>query len=193
MAERKRSYRPGHRRSDLGKDFSQQGIMSESRWAWVRVAIGQFVILVDEDDNEEIKKIRLFHPIQNSRPINWVLTALTEEELLKLKELFDAAFEWALPIVRLRDKEAADAFEAGDDSHARVYRQVPQLVFRKRPVGEHGSRVLQRPEGVSDGDGRAVSRDGGVRGSGDELVEHDSEGDGPENNWPQVDGTPKLR
>lgn len=84
------------------------GRMSESRWAWVRTVIGQVVIMVDEPgESEELlerketgRSIRLIIPLPGRKPVTWNLTALTEAELLKLKELVDAAFAWALPVVR---------------------------------------------------------------------------------------------
>lgn len=188
MAERKRSYRPGVRNVDLEKR-TRDGLMSESRWAWVRVVTGQFVILVE--DSKIGRTIRLYHPTRG-RPVDWNLTALTEEELLKLKELFDSAFEWALPEVQRRDKEAADAFAKGDDSHARIYRQAPQLVYRKRPEQEHGEGVQQRPSGVPQGDSGGVDLDGGVRGLGDGLAEYDSGEGGSQDDGPKVDKSPKL-
>jgi hypothetical protein len=181
VSERKRSYKMGHRNS---KDFTKtQGQLSKSRWAWVKVYFGQFVIWGDyaEDgegnSTDQLLDIKLLHPIPNRPPVTWNLTACTEEELISLKHLFDTAIEWALPIARQRDKEAQDAFDNGDDSHSRIYRQVPQLVYRSGPVGEHSEGVH---DGPSDADG--VPRDGrdldgDLRGEGSDVAERD-EGEG---------------
>ena len=151
MTERKRSYKVGHRRgaSTVGKPKDR---LSRSRWAWVTVYFGQLVIWAEYKKNEEgeetdeLQDLKLLEPIQNRPSVTWNLTSCTEEELVALKELIDTAFEWALPIVRERDKEAQDAFENGDDSHGRIYRQVPKLVYRTGPESQHG-------EGVQHGDG----------------------------------------
>lgn len=195
MREGKRSYRPGHRQPDLTNNKTKKmndGLMSKNRWAWVRVIFGQFVVLVQEETDEIEHTISIYHPTKTGRAISWNLTSLTEEELLKLKELFNAAFDWALPVVRQRDKEAADAFAKGDDSYARSYRQAPQLVFRKRPEREYGEGVQQRSQGVLEGDRGDVDPDGRVRGSGDGVAEHDSSEGSSENNWPTPHVPPKL-
>lgn len=186
----KRSYRLGHRRSDLPgmKNKIRDGLMSEGRWAWVRTVLGQFVILVDTDEDDKADRtIRLYHPIPGRPPVSWNLTALTEEELLKTKELFDAAFEWALPVVQRRDKEAQDAFDNGDDSHARVYRAVPQLVFRKRPESEHSEGIQVGPGRIPDSSRGAINPDEGLRGSGDVLPEPDASGSEAEDDLPSPD------
>lgn len=186
-----RSYPLGSRRSDLPgmKKRERDGLMSESRWAWVRNVIGQFVILVNPTEGKpEDLTIRLFHPIPNRPSMDWNLTAMTEQELLLFKELIDLAFEWALPVVRNRDKEAADAFAEGDDSHARVYRQVPQLVIRKRPESEYREGVSKRSGIIPGLTGGAIDPDEQLRGSGDVLSELDPEDSSPSDNGTEADG-----
>lgn len=185
-----RSYRLGSRRSDLPgmKTRERDGLMSESRWAWVRNTIGQFVVLVTPTENKpEDKTIRLYHPIPNRPSVDWNLTAMTEEELLLLKELIDLAFEWALPVVQNRDKEAADAFANGDDSHARIYRQVPQLVVRKRPESEYREGVSERSGVIPGRDRGAINPDERLRGSGDVLPELDSTNGCTSDDRPEAD------
>lgn len=186
-----RSYPLGSRRSDLPgmNKRERDGLMSESRWAWVRNVIGQFVILVTPtEDKPDDLTVRLFHPIPNRPSIDWNLTAMTEEELLLFKELIDLAFEWALPVVRNRDKEAADAFAKGDDSHARVYRQVPQLVIRKRPEHEYREGVSKRSGVIPGRDGGAINPDERLRGQGDVLPELDPEDGSTSDNGQKADG-----
>lgn len=197
MVERKRSYKPGHRN---GKDYSKNlGQLSRSRWAWVKIYFGQFVIWADyrkdEEGNEtdEVLDIKLLVPVPNRQPLAWNLTASTEEELVAFKHLVDTAIEWALPIARQRDKEAADALDAGDDSHSRIYRQVPQLVYRKGPESQYGQGVHNRPEdadAVPSGDG---DLDGGLRVPGADVAERDASDGKPEDDWPKVDQPPSIR
>ena len=107
-----------------------------------------------------------FHPTKSRHSAVLMLTNLNEAELAQLKQLFDLAFEWALPVVQLRDREAREALEThGDDVNPRNYRAVPQFVVRRQPVGQHGEIVL---DGLADVPGMGGSRDGDptVAGSG---------------------------
>lgn len=176
MAERKRSYNPGHRKKQLAQT---QGKLSKSRWGWVKVWFGQFVIWgdygVDDEGNEtdQLLDIKIIHPIPNRAPLSWNLTACTEEELIALKHLWDTAIEWALPIARQRDKEAQDALNNGDDSHSRIYRAVPQLVYRSGPEREHSEGVLDGSEDAAGVPSDGEHYDGGLRDDGPALVEPD--------------------
>ena len=197
MAERKRSYKPGYRNKP---DFENKpGLMSKNRWAWVSVYFGQFVIWADlRKDAEgnltdEVLDIKLVYPIPNRPPVTWNLTALTEEELVSIKHLFDTAFEWAMPIVQQRDKEAQDALEAGDDSHSRIYRQVPKLVYRSGPESQHGESLQHGSE-----DAAGVPRDGddplgGLRGDGPDVAERDEGSSSTQDNRPTVNQPPRIR
>lgn len=129
------------------------------------------------DDSGSGSDVILFHPRPGRVPdVALNLSNLTAEELDAVEELLTTALKWARPVVERRDKEAKDAWDAGDDSYSRNYRSVPQLVFRKRPEWEHGEGLHERPEGVSEGGGRERSdSQGGVRGAGNELAEPDSE------------------
>lgn len=195
MAERsgrKRGYPLGQRDERFKR--KNEGLMSQNRWAWVRTIVGQFVIWVDEkDDNPADLSITVIHPTKGA-PVAWDLTSMTEEELVSMKHLFDTAFAWALPIVQRRDKEAQVAFEAGDDSHARIYRQVPQLVYRKRPESEHGEGVQHGSENVP-----AVGQDGddsdevGLRDPGDDMAERDPSSSLSQDDGSQADLTEGIR
>lgn len=189
MAER--SYPLGNRRSQFK---GTKGQFDPARFAWTLNNIGEFMILVNpvEDGSQAGPSVRIFSPIaRRNYNVSWDLTGLTEDELVALKQIFDTAFEWALPVVQQRDKDAADAFERGDDSQIRVYRQVPQLVFRKRPEQEYGQSVLHRPENVSpvddDGSTDPGSDSDGVLGSGDGVAERDEGVLEPEDDGSEVD------
>src|SRR3954454_4710994 len=102
MADRR--FRPGHRDNPQARG---SGKMSGSRFAWLRTAIGQFVILRYEDpqedeDPESGPTIRLFLPRPGARPVQYNLTALTEEELKLTREFFNLLFDLADPIVKQR-------------------------------------------------------------------------------------------
>jgi len=189
VTERKRSYQLGNRGKDRSK--LQGGKLGPNRWAWVGVYFGKFIIWGDYkkdddgNDTDEVADVKLMYPIPNRPPVSWNLTACTEDELIALKHLFDTAFETALPIARQRDKEARDAFDQGDDSHSRIYRQLPQLVYRAGPFAQHGEGVHDGPEDAAPAHDAGVDPDGGVREAVPGLAERD-----PSVVESQDDGTP---
>lgn len=180
MAERK--FRPGSRNPRFRPN---NGRMSEARYAWLRTVIGQFVIMKydntpeeiddseEEQDHEIGPTIRLILPRVSGPPIRYNLTALTEEELRMTRKFFDLLFDLAEPVVRERDRVAQDAFDAGDDSFARIYRQVPQYVVRDRPSRADGEGVQHGSSDDAAGAGRDGGSDLGVRDDGPELVDGD--------------------
>jgi hypothetical protein len=160
--------------------------MSENRYAWLRTVIGQFVIMhypddplnaTDEDsegDNEYGPTVRLILPRQSGPPLRYNFTALTFEELKMTREFFNLLFDLAEPVVRERDRMAQDAFDAGDDSFARIYRQVPQYVVRGRKGGADGQGIRDRPSDDAGGPPRDGDPADGVRVDGAELADGDS-------------------
>lgn len=171
------NYQPGARK----KVYGQNHKFSDERYAWITVETGKYVILVGKDEGHG-SDVVLHMPRPGKIPdLAIPLTNLTIQELDELQAMFNTAFEWARPVVQQRDKEAEDAWNEGDDSHSRNYRPLPTVVYRKRPVGEHGESVRERPEGVPAG-GRGghgfLTR---VRGAGAGVAEHDpSEGSAPD-------------
>jgi|SRR6266540_2161384 len=186
------------RRNDVPKPQTTPGKISKGRWAWCRLFFGQFVIWADyfEKDGaetDEVRDIKILYPIPNRPPVSWNLTACTEDELVAMKELFDTAFKWALPIVQERDQEAKDAFENGDDSHSRIYRAVPLVVYRSGPERKHSERVLDGSEDDAELLSDSDDSDRELRDEGPELVEQDTPGVQPQDNWPTPNQPSKLR
>lgn len=137
----------------------------EERFAWVNNYDGETVIFVQDPEKlfteEGVAKTTYlefgsghnvhvtFNPTKSRHSATIMLTNLTERELNEMKQLLDLAFEWARSVVQIRDREAREALEAsGDDVNPRNYRQVPQFVVRRRPVGEHGEGVRVGSEDV---------------------------------------------
>jgi hypothetical protein len=151
----------------------------EQRYAWTDNADGEFVIYVQDPDllfdDDGVAQTGYLefgsgdnvHLVVNPRKSRHssviMLTNLNEKELDTLQELINLAFEWARPVVQLRDREARERMESGDDIDSRNYRQVPQLIVRRRPVGEHGEGVRDGSPDVS-GVGGSAAEDP-VRGS----------------------------
>src|SRR6476620_9325172 len=132
MPPPKRQFRPGHRNNPKA---AGRGRMSENRYAFLTTLFGTFQIMRYQPDEEEIAlgpTVTLYIPRESKQDISFDLTALTTDELNKLEEFFHLLIAEARPIVAERDRIAHEAFESGDDSFTRVYRQVPQLVVRKR-------------------------------------------------------------
>lgn len=188
MTERK--FRPGRQRR-----FTE-GKMSKNRLAWLSTYIGQFVLMYyatpeETEDSEKVESepgptLRLMLPQQRGRSIMFNLTALTHEELVKLKELFDIMFSIAEPIVKQRDKAARDAFDRGDDSFIRSYRQVPLMVVRPWAFTADGQGVLQRPDNDDAGD-RVDGDEGVVSDAGVPLADGEPEDGLAEDDDPQTD------
>jgi hypothetical protein len=144
----------------------------------------------DEDVAEDIEigtTYMLILPRPGGKPFKYNLTALTFEELDLTRQFFNLLFDLAEPIVKHRDKVAADAAEQGDDGFARYYRQVPQFVVREGSFREDDQRILNGLANLPDGAGGDGSPDGGLRGSGDELATGEPPASGPEDDGPQAD------
>lgn len=178
MPTPRRQYRPGSRNPKF-----RNGRISGNRIAWLRTAIGQFVMMRYEDSKQAVEEdedvaedieigttYMLILPRPGGKPFKYNLTALTFEELDLTRQFFNLLFDLAEPIVKHRDKVAADAAEQGDDGFARYYRQVPQFVVREGSFREDDQRILDGSKDLSSGTGGDLGSDGGLRGSGDELA-----------------------
>lgn len=178
-----KSYQPGERNPRYGKNHQ----LTENRYAWVMCEDGKYMILVGNDEGHG-QDVILFSPRPGKMPdLSVALTNLTVPELDAVEELFKTALEWARPVVERRDKEAQDAWDAGDDSFTRNYRGLPTVVYRKRPESQHSEGLHERPEGVPEGDGGEPGESGGVRGTGSELAEPDEVNGSSEDHCTQDD------
>lgn len=160
---------PGQRNKKL-----RPGHINENTAARLHFSSGLVILFAtpnEELDSEDI----VLHLASGRLKFNMALTSLTEQELAALREIFTLAFDWAEPIVKKRDADAEYAFQHGDDSFTRVYRQVPNLVIRKRPGGEHSESLQDRPDGVSESNGGSDDPTLGVRGTGVELAGDDQD------------------
>lgn len=186
-----RSYPLGNRNKQYREGKDQ---VSQATLAWNTNELGRFVILKNQTEIQVGPAVRLYHPIPGrAYGISWELTSLTEAEIVELKKLFDLAFELALPVCIARDKEAADAFERGDDSYHRVYRGLPQVVYRKRTQQEHSEGVHDGSEDATDVEQDARDSDESVRDGGDGLAERNEGRGEPQDNWPTPHQPPSLR
>lgn len=179
-------YTPGSRNPKYRK-FAK-GEYVDERMAWVDTVLGSQILMYyptpPEDAKESGPTVRVLMP-QHRRPtVMWDLTFLTEDELNKLREFFELAFNTAAPIVRERDRIANEALKRGDTSFARVYRRVPQMVVRPRQEPAHSESVLDGSEDVPESDGDSDSHAGRVRGPGSGMADA-----GQEEGSGQDDGT----
>lgn len=109
------------------------------------------------------------------RPLIWNITGMTTEEHQATREFFSQLFDLTEPIVRERDRIAHDAANKGDDSFARIYRQLPIFVDRQGTQREDSEGIHDRSVRLAGGGGLGRNTDGGVSSHGDELA--DSEQD----------------
>lgn len=177
----RKGFKPGHRSNP---QLMGTGKMSENRYAWIRLTIGQFVIMLEPDEAEVGTSVRLIQPRPGARSVISNITALTVEELDAMEQFFKLLFDTARPVVVARDKAAQDALDQGDDSHARSYRQPPQFVVRERALREHNEGVPVGPDGVPPV-AQGADPDGAVRGTGDGMAEQPSSDRGPQDDGPQ--------
>lgn len=161
------------------------GRIGDNRVAWLRtMSTGQLVLAEIDSDavNEEAADLQIdgeagytyllniFIPGRKN-PLRWNFSAMTQEELEKTRQFFNHLFDLADPVVRERDRIANEAFKKGDDSYARIYRPVPQLVTRERPKRQHDPGVLERPGGAAEGTGSGSDFGGGLPAGSGELAD----------------------
>jgi hypothetical protein len=135
----------------------------------------QIMRYAEAPDEEVGQTIVLYMPRPNARPFRLNFTTLTEEELKLTREFFNHLFDLAEPICRERDKAAHDAFQSGDDSYVRLYRQSPQLVIREGAVAPYIESVLGGPEDLPSGDESDGGVEGGLRAPGDAVAPEEPE------------------
>lgn len=152
------------------------GKMSEERAAWLRTYLGQMTYMrydktPDGDTIENGPNVVLYVPRTGSRiPLIMNITALTIEELDAMEAFFKLIFDEARPIVVERDRVAREAFDSGDDSFARVYRQLPQFIIRSRSEFGHTEGVHVGSEDLPEVNGGDDTSDDGLRGDSDQLA-----------------------
>lgn len=183
---RGRKYNIGPRTPERQRAEKMKGKISNNRWAWVATYIGQWII--SGLPEKEHVSIYLSFAIPNAiKPVQWNLTALTHAELMAMKTIINEAINLAEPVTIALDKEAEDAFQNGDDSFLRIYRQVPQLVFRSGEKSPYGKSVPLGPDGIPEGTGYADFADGTFRRQSNVLAESDTERGGSEDDQSQAD------
>lgn len=167
-----RSDRPFTARGAFGKKrmTTVDGRMSDRRVAWLEFLFGKIIIrqfLPEDETDQEMREYAEENQVgptvivqmdigrTGRRPIYLNLTALTAEELRGFRDVMNFAFDLAEPVAKDRDEVARRAKDAGDDSYARVYRAVPQLIIRDGKVIPYGEGVQDRPDDVPGGSGGA--------------------------------------
>lgn len=186
------------------------GQMRDSRVAWVDLLFGKIIVrqfLPEDEKSDEMREfaeenqvgatiVLEFQIRWMSRALTLNLTNLTHQEILLMRRLLNMALDLAEPVVIDRDKVAQDAKEAGDDSYARVYRAVPQIVVRESKIVAHGPGLLRRSKSVPGGSqhgpsvpdgGSGVGHGGGVHGAGDGVADEESADAGSTHDGPEAD------
>lgn len=188
MPAHRRKYKPGTRNPNFRDER-----FSDERFAWLRTYLGQFVILWRENDQDEsgteavTPTVSLLLTRPGGRPVTYNITSLTRDELDSTRQFFTMLFDMAEPLVDERDKVAHDAAAQGDDSYVRSYRQLPEVVVRKRTVGPDREVLRERPADDADGPADDGSDDAGLRGHGDGLAPETPEDDRTQDDEPTAD------
>jgi hypothetical protein len=159
------SYRPGQGRRKAGSYR-----ISKNRAAWADTFITKLALMryteeemtkaeqrLPGDEGEYGDTYRLMISTTSGRPYTLNLTAMTHDEFVAVSNLLKLALRLVEPIIVERDRRAAEAYEHGDDSLSRTYRQLPQFVIREGALGEYDESVLHglehaltRPPGIND-------------------------------------------
>lgn len=111
------------------KDYTDK--ISEDRIASLHFLFGQIGVYLKYSDESIDSTPQVFVAGTGTQQrFQWSLCNLTGEELESMRQLFELAFQLAKPVVEIRDAEAEQAFELGDDSRPRIFRQKPVFVVR---------------------------------------------------------------
>lgn len=145
--------------------------------AWVRTFKNQIVrLLIREEAIGEGPAILLYFPATRagraSLAIN--LSELTEKELDAIQVFLNDTFDLARPICRLRDGNAYERAQQGDDSDSRVYRIFPEVVNRPWASGIDAASVLDRLAHVSNGHATGELADPILGGDESGMAEYDA-------------------
>lgn len=119
--------------------------MGEERVAFLQCVVGTMSIYMNDpaaNAQDETPSVTLYLSEGVGKPPFRIgLASLTEEELDLFEEFILMALKMARPVVQVRDRIAREAFEDGDDSFSRIYRQQPKLIVRpkKHKPNDEGS------------------------------------------------------
>lgn len=119
--------------------------MGEERVAFIQTVAGTASIYMNDpaanaQDNTPSVTIWLSEG-PGKQPFRLGLGSFTERELDLFKEFFELAMRMARPVCQKRDAIAKEAFETGDDSFGRVYRQEPLMVVRPKARRENDNTL----------------------------------------------------
>lgn len=192
MADRR--YQPGQK---VNK-FRAGNKYSPNRVAWVNTATVQIALMrypegslpegekpessFNSDPGPTFALVFQFPKVRY--PISISLGVMTVHEVKALQAFLNAAFELAEPIATERDRKAEDAYQNGDDSYTRLYRQLPQLVIREGPLREDEQGVLQRLNSVLGGNAVRGAVGDRIQRERDEVANQE-----PPNSSTQDDGS----
>jgi hypothetical protein len=120
----------------------------EARKRWVRVEgleYVQYAVPAGERDRGEgareswgVTHLLSIFSKRTSHKFVTDLSEMTVAELDAVQEFLNTVFDEAREVCEHRDRLAREAFEDGDDSLARLYREVPRVVDRSRKGEQHG-------------------------------------------------------
>lgn len=179
-------YKPGSRKINFDGNYSP------AREAWVKTLAGECVLFdMNFAADETQERDALLVKCRNGRSTwGFNLHRLTVEELDKLREFFNYAFDRARPFCEAADHKAQEELERGIATNERIYRQTPQFVVLPREVRLNDPRLRERSDGVSemgtgalDGAGDA----GELRSDGNGMAQPASEDVGTEDDGASAD------
>jgi hypothetical protein len=111
------------------------------------------VYLKFEERSEETNDYDLLYIATAPKGTIINLGRMTNVELSAYRDFMNLAFDLADKVTTKLDEEALSAYESGNNSHMRIYRQLPVLALRRRVFPEQYEELQMRPFPVANLDG----------------------------------------
>jgi len=152
------------------------GKISEEKYAWLDLP--NFSVILFDGNTRENFDVESEREIEGLPPLKLAFrspyrqgfgfdfSVLTEEEVEKLREIFNLACDVAKPFCKRLDEHAKEAFANGDDNFSRLYRPVPEVQVKKRQPAQHDESIWSRLEAATTvDDGTGLDEDEPGRGN----------------------------
>lgn len=178
------------RQTSSARTYKQRSEFLRRRESWT-IINGTELVLLHSDDKEfeDVSGFALWmKQARSNKAVTIDLTGFTVAELDTFVEYIQRAAELARPICAELDECAQEAYEDGDDSFTRLYREVPIVHVREWRKPRHDPGVPSRPDGASRVDGDDAD-EAERPGSGSRNVPDDASGDlETTDHQPETDG-----
>jgi hypothetical protein len=150
---------PGYRQPANRKHLvNDQGNIDPARVMWLEMGRFNLVCYDRSKSTVQTTQEKIGYSIAIKVPnkkmvVSLPLASFTKEEILALKQFWDAVLEDSIQFAEQLDKEAEEARQEGHDDIWRLYRTLPNFVDRRRKESEYDPSISSRSFGVDGVDG----------------------------------------